>query len=751
MTHVSEAGPPSPSSRLLLFAQGIHLKKLFGWSIYSFLVLLSIVLGTFAGLYLGYRLDVPQVRALEDYRPDVVTQVFAKDGTKIGEFFIERRILVHYDQIPLRFKQAIVAAEDETFWTHTGVDLSGILRASYRNLKAWSLAEGGSTITQQLSKLLFLYPPEKTFERKFKEALLAFQIEKYYTKEQILTLYANQIYMGHWVYGIAAAAEFYFDKPLERLTLEECALLAAIPKSPKRYSPLLNPENARSRRNWVLQRMAEEGYITRQEARQAQSVPVRPRSPERRNTLAPYFLEWVRRDLENRYETEEIWRKGLQVWTTLDARLQESARRALAEGLLAYDKRRGWRGVSEKVADPEHYSHEDWRWPVTEGQRVTGVVLQADASRALVRIGHLRGELDSQGMAWTGRRRPSDILRRGDLAWFRVAQLDLSKGVLRVLLDQKPEVEGALVAVENTSGEIKAMVGGFDFDRSKFNRATQARRQTGSAFKPFIYVTALENGLKESDTVLDAPLHFRDRPGRVWSPTNYDGKYKGLVTVRTAVAESRNIPAVRLASRLGIDKVVNTARRFGISGPLQPYLSTALGASEATLLEMTSAYSAFPNKGIRVKPHFIQGVEDYMGIPREEGRVEVEEVTSPEVADAMVRLLRGVVEFGTATRAQSLHQFVAGKTGTTDDFTDAWFIGFTPSLTAGVWVGFDIKKSLGDQETAARVALPIWISFMSQLEQMETQMAHQTKQEVGRVKDRKAGRMEEWKVGRMGR
>lgn len=702
-------------------------KKGFGgtffWSFYFLLCFIFTGIGAFAGLYYSYSRNLPRVSALEDYRPDVITEIYADNGEVFGRFAIEKRVLVTYEQIPEKLKQAIIAAEDKNFFSHPGLDFFSMLRAAIKDLMARRLVEGASTLTQQLSRLLFLRP-EKTFDRKFKEALLAMQIERHYTKEQIFTLYCNQIYMGHGHYGVAAAADFYFGKKLDELTVEEAALLAALAKSPIYYSPILNPGRALLRRNYVLERMADDGYISKEEAERLKKLPIKLKPPAREETTGQYFVEWVRRYLEERYETDEIWRKGLRVHTTLNLQMQQAAERALRRGLEEFDRRKGWRGPIGNIlngasgpADEilKRYEHEDWKRELLPGDVVAGLVVAVGRQEAKVRIGSFQATVGPNEIKWTGAESAGLILKRGDLAHFRIQTIDRQRGQLEVSLAQIPEVEGALVCIDNATGAIKAMVGGYDYNRSKFNRATQALRQVGSAFKPFVYAAALELGYRPDDTILDAPVSFSAGNGRLYSPNNYDRQFKGLISLRRALAESRNVPAIRLASHIGIQNLIRVVRRFGITARLQPYLPLALGASEITLLEMTSAFTTFPNGGVQARPFFVKRVEAYDGTIKEESIIRTREVISPEVADMMVELLRGVVEFGTATRAKELKRPVAGKTGTTNDYTDAWFIGFTPSLTCGVWVGYDTKRSLGEKETGGRVALPIWIDFLAQV------------------------------------
>ena len=690
------------------------------WILFGFLLLLFVSVGSAFGILLGYEYNLPQIQSLEDYRPDVITDVYADDNKVIGEFAVERRIIVPYEGIPPYLQLAILAAEDAQFYNHSGVNYFSNVRAAYRDLLQMRLAEGASTITQQLARML-LGSYEKTADRKIKELLIAWKIEAQYSKQQILTLYCNQHNMGRGIYGVAAAAETYFGKQLKDLTLEECALIAGLPRNPTEYSPILNPKAALMRRNVVLDRMADEHMISPKLAKEAKAKPM-PKPPTRHDEteIAPHFVEWVRESLAERYSTEEIWRKGLRIYTTLNIPMQNAARRALQEGLRNFDKKRGWRGPIRNVLNTPStsigsYSDPSWRTSVHPGTITVGIVEEIGSNQATVRVGGYRGSLGLKDIAWTKAKSIGQVLKPGDLAYFKILSVDDVHRAMTISLEQHPEVQGAIIILQNSTGEIKAMVGGYDFESSEFNRATQALRQVGSTFKPIVYAAALENGMTPDSTVLDAPISFTDSLGNVWRPGNYDGKFKGEITVRQAVAESRNVPTVRVASLIGIKNVVKMARRFGIDSQLDPYLPLALGASEATLLEMASAFTVFPNLGMQARPYFIRRVEDYDHVKREESGPQKKEVLQTETAAQMLALLQNVVQSGTAAAARSLGRPVGGKTGTTNNFTDAWFIGFTPSITAAVWVGYDEKKTLGNKQSGAIVALPIWIDCMKEI------------------------------------
>ena len=694
--------------------------KLPAWLLvlYGFSLLCFAFVGVVAGLLVGYNYSLPRIQSLEDYRPDVITDIYSDDNKVIGEFAVERRIIISWEDIPPYYLNALLAAEDNQFFHHSGINYYAMVRAAYKDLVAMRKAEGASTITQQLARLLLL-SPEKAFDRKIKEILLAWKIERRYSKRQILTLYCNQHYLGLGIYGVAAAADFYFGKQLKDLALEECALLASLPRNHRMYSPIFHPDAALARRNYILERMVAEGMISAKLAADAKAKPITLK-PRRREDLAPYFVEWVRQSLADKYSTDVIWRRGLRVYSTLNIGMQEAANKALRDGLRDYDKRHGWRGPIDNIlrqppASLETYTHPDWRNMLRPGDIVTGLVVNAGKSEATVRVGKYTAALGAKEIVWTKAKSPAAILKAGDLVRLQIVSLDANGKTASALLDQTPQVQGALITIQNSTGEIKAMVGGYDFEASEFNRATQALRQAGSTFKPFVYSAALENGMSPDSPVDDTPVSFTDALGRVWSPANYDGKFKGPITIREALTESRNVPTVKVASSIGIKNVVIMARRFGLTGPMEAYLPLAIGACEATPLEMTSAFTVFPMLGQQAKPYFIRRVEDYDRVKQEETVPKIRKVLEPEIAEQMLEMLQNVVQNGTATAARSLGRPIGGKTGTTNDFTDAWFVGFTPSLTTAVWVGFDTKKSLGDKEAGARVALPIWIQYMREV------------------------------------
>ncbi len=690
--------------------------RIFGRLAFALALFLAIAFGAAAGLLFVYANNLPEITELENYRPDVVSEVYADNGEQIGGFSMQRRVLLTYDQIPKLLKDAILVTEDQHFEEHWGVDLPRVVEAAWRNVSTRHIREGASTLTMQLAGGLFLNRSDRSFRRKIQETLLAIQIERHYSKPQIFTMYVNQIYLGHGNYGFEAASEFYFNKPVGQLTPAEAALLAGMIRGPS-YSPLLHPEKALARRNFVLSRMDHERKITEAQAESATREPLGLHLSNGKYGLAPYFIEEIRQYLERTYGTEAVHEQGLRVYTTLNVKMQRAADRAVQDGLHLYDKRHGWRDrlsniFRDHLADLNTYQDDEWRSPLQQGDYVTALVTSVSGPNAELKIGTLRAILTPSDFSWTGRSSSADFLHEGDLPMVKLEQI--SGGTAKVELSQHPAAQAALVAIENSTGEIKAMVGGYSFEESKFNRATQAMRQTGSSFKVYVYATALEKGMSPFDTVLDSPFTITSG-GQVYTPHNYDEKFEGRITLRRALADSRNIPAVRICAQVGMNEVIDTARRFGIQSPLPPYLPLALGAADLTLMEHTSAFTVFPDDGIHIEPYMIRRVTAYDGALLEEAKPKVTDVLDPAVARTMVAMLEDVVQFGTGVKAKVLARPTAGKTGTTNDFTDAWYIGFTPSLTAGVWVGNDDKRiSLGKKETGAAVALPVWIEFMQQ-------------------------------------
>jgi penicillin-binding protein 1A len=683
------------------------------------LFIIAALLGITTGVIFAYAGDLPQISALDDYAPSTISRVYGARGEVVGEFAIQRREVIPYEAISPKLRQAIMAAEDSEFEQHFGLSIPRIVATLIKDIIERRKAAGASTLTQQLARKLFL-TDEKTWERKIKEALLAIQIEKRYTKHEIFTLYCNQMYFGHGVYGVQAASQLYFGKAAKDLTLEEAALIAGILQGNVRQSPYVNMDAALRRRNYTLGRMAEVGYITAAEAEDARTKPITLRGePSAQPSVAPYFLEEVRKQLESRYGAKRLYESGLSIQTALDVPLQEAANRALDEGLRRLDRRRGFRKPRRNVVAEGHpldsFRLPRWDRTMKATDIVPAVVTNVEGATIELRAGPIRITVDRKGFAWTGKSSGTQLVSKGDLVEARLATLDDSTHTATGTLEQPPIVEGAVLAIDNRTGQIKAMVGGFSFERSKFNRATQASRQVGSAFKPIVYTAAIDRGYTPTTTILDIPTTFPGAEGSpTYTPLNYDHKFEGPITLRRALEDSRNVPAVRVMEQLGPRQVISYARRLGFESPIPPYLAVALGAAEATLTEMTSAYSAFPNQGVRMQPYSILKVADRESNLLEENRPEPKDAIRSDTAFVMTSLLRGVVQRGTATKAASLNWPIGGKTGTTDDYTDAWFIGFDPDITLGVWVGLDQKKPIGRNQTGAEAALPIWMDIMKE-------------------------------------
>ena len=706
-------------------------------AILAALFLVAALLGSLSGVLFAYGNDLPEISRLDDYQPNTITRLLAADGQLVAQFATERRVVVRYDDIAPALRQAIIAKEDADFEQHFGLSITRIVVAGVKDMlystTGGRLGQrgGASTITQQLARDLFLreYMRNGVFvrsgleglERKVKEWLVAIELERRYTKHEILTFYANQINLGHGAYGVEAASRMYFSKSAKDVNLEEAATLAAIIQTPSRLSPFVNPERNRTWRNFVIRRMAAEGYITQSEADAAQTRPVVLKGqpvPDQSN--APYFAEEIRKKLESQYGASDLYEAGLTVQTTLDYDLQTAANRALDRGLRRLDKRRSrYRGpLRNVIADgqkPETFTTDAWAKPLFAGDIVPALVTAvptAATGSVRLRIGERDAEITAKSLAWT-RTKPSELLKVGDLIEVEVRTIDKAGALRDLSLEQTPLVQGAIVAIDNRTGQIRAMVGGFSFARSKFNRATQANRQVGSLFKPIVFTAAIDHGYTATSVFEDEPVSYPAGPGQPdYSPLNYDRKFEGPVTLRRALEQSRNIPAVKAMAEIGPSEVVSYAKRFGLRGRYDPFLSMALGAGEATLVEMTSAYSLFPNQGVRMEPYSVMSIADREGNLLEENRPQPREAIRADTAFIMTNVMRGVVDHGTATAAAALKWPLAGKTGTMDEYTDAWFIGFDPSITIGVWVGYDEKKPLGTGETGASAALPIWIDVM---------------------------------------
>jgi penicillin-binding protein 1A len=680
------------------------------------------LLGVLSGVMFAYAGDLPQISALDNYAPSAITRVYARNGETLAEFAIERRLIIGYDDIPAQLREAIISAEDKNFNNHFGLSVSAIFARLATDILHRRLASGASTLTMQLARNLFaedvgFQVGDKNWERKIKEALVAVQIEKRYTKREILTFYANQIHLGHGTYGVEAASRLYFYKHAKDLTLEEAAVLAGIIQSPARQSPFVDPAAATRRRNYVLEQMAQNGYINEAQAEAAKKRPIVTRGkPQALKSAAPFFAEEIRKYLEQKYGAKKLYEGGLSVQTGVDLHLQEAANHAIDRGLRKVDKVRGWRRDKPSVLVPgvtvSSYKNDRWKQPIAADDIVPAIVTAVSPTSARLRIGQQIVDLRSDGVGWTHRAPPA-LFTVGDLIDVRIVKADPGGRLESVALEQTPIVQGALLAIDNHTGQIRAMVGGFDFERSKFNRAVQAARQVGSGFKPFVYSAAIDRGYTPSSILIDEPVSYQPGPGQPpYQPKNYDGKFEGAVTLRHALEDSRNVPAVKMMATLTPPQVISYARKFGIEANLEPYLSLALGAADITLMEMTSAYSVFPNGGVRMKPIEFLKIYDRNGNLLEETRPEPHDSIRADTAFVMTNLLRGVVQRGTGAAAASLNWPLGGKTGTTDDYGDAWFIGFDPDITVGVWVGYDERKTIGAGETGAQAALPIWMDFM---------------------------------------
>ncbi len=690
------------------------------------------VLGASGGLGLLFRFaaELPPVETLQSYNPNLVTKVYAADDTLLAEFFVERRIILPLAQMPEDLRNAVLAVEDAGFFFHRGFDMKAIARAFVKNIEAGGIVQGGSTITQQVARAMFL-SPEKKWTRKIKEAMLAYRIEQYFSKEDILGLYLNHIYLGHGSYGVQAASLTYFGKSVEDLSLLECAVMAGLPKAPNNYSPLAHPERALRRAKHVITRMVEEKHITREEAESALLAPLQVKGEKKTVGLAPYFVEHVRKYIIKTYGYDGLYRSGLQVHTTLDPELQEAAEKAVRRGLHALDKRRGYRGPLFRLGEAqlenlEEFTgnHESWPESLEVDDVTPGIVLSAGGKTAIVRAGPEKGELPLEQMRWVlgkGKekkvRSVADFLHRGDMIMVRLLEkAEGGEGRSIFALEQEPEVEGSLISQDVRTGAILAMVGGYDFSRSEFNRATQSRRQPGSAFKPLVYAAAIEKGYTPATIMIDSPIVYENKEEeaklKVWKPENYEEHFFGPTRLRIALNHSRNVVTVKLLRDVGIQAVIDLARRMGINSPLTYDLTLALGSSGLTLQELTTAFGTLANQGVRLSSFPIISVAERGGRLLESHHPEALRVLDRETAYIITSMLQTVVTDGTGWRVKALGRPIAGKTGTTNNYVDAWFLGYSPELVTGVWVGLDQKDTLGRSETGSRAAIPIWLQFM---------------------------------------
>jgi penicillin-binding protein 1A len=703
------------------------------------------------GLY-HFGKGLPEYEQLTEYEPPVMTRVHAADGSLIAEYATQRRLFVPIETVPEFVKQAFIAAEDQNYYDHPGLDIFGIARAAVTNLKNIGQGRrpvGASTITQQVAKNMLL-TNEVSYERKAKEAILALRINRALSKDQVLELYLNEIYLGHRAYGVAAAALYYFDKPLDRLTIAEAAYLAALPKAPNNYNPFRHPERAVQRRNYVIGRMLEDDYITAAEAEEALSMPLLARKGGDAEVIqAEWFVEQVRRELYDVYGEKALYDGGLSVRTTMQTSMQQIGERALRNGLRTYDRRHGWRGPLSTIEVGEDWAVQMIKFPRPKGlgDWYMAVVLELDEEAATIGFSDTtKGRILLEDMTWARQfidedkkgpsiKKPADALKVGNI--IAVAPKEGAKATDRLFsLEQIPAVSGGLVAMDPHTGRVYTIVGGWSPDSSQFNRAVQAYRQPGSAFKPFVYAAALDNGFTPADKVMDGPFVLTQPNGERWKPSNYSNRFYGPSTLRLGIEKSRNLMTVRLARAIGMEPIVDYARRFGITDNLMPSLSMSLGAGETTLLKLTTAYAELVNGGKKVTPTLIDRVQDRRGKtiyrhderPCEECNVEAwnnqeepelpdtrEQILPAATAYQVVSLLEGVVERGTGRSINVIDKPLAGKTGTTNDANDTWFMGFSPDLAVGVYVGFDTPQSLGNKEGGGSVAAPIFRDFMAEV------------------------------------
>jgi penicillin-binding protein 1A len=752
-------------------------------TLWGFLVCLVIGFTGASILYFKYSDGLPDIRVLKEYQPNIITKVYSDADELIAEFFIEKRIMVGFDQMPLRLKQATLAVEDSGFYYHLGIDPKAIIRASIVNYRAGRVVEGASTITQQLTKTLFL-SPQKKFERKIREAILAIRMELIFSKDEILEMYLNQIYYGHGSYGIAAAARTYFGKELKDLTISECAMIASLPKAPTHYSPYNNLDKALKRRDHAIRRMEYHGFITEEEMEAALTEPLELGEVKGMLNKAPYFVEHIRRFIQENYGSKQLYQDGMKIYTTLNLEHQLVAEQAVKDGLRMADKRYGYRGpldnidpnqdiqvldnllmeLNQRSTGPRHSVTEsneatstvsnelstnvpaaaetETPQPVIqffkEGELVKGVVTQIKDEEVAVYLGGAQGIIRLENMNWARKPNfrldgkyhqitdPKEALSKGDIIEIKIlpspeeqekGKEKKKEGILNLGLEQEPEAEAGLISIEPSTGYIKAMVGGYDFSKSQFNRATQAVRQPGSAFKPIIFATALLDGYTPASIVIDSPVIFNEKEDTFgkWKPVNFEKKFYGPTSVRTALTHSRNVVTIKLLQSTGVPKAIQMARRLGITTDLSNNLSIALGSSGVTLYELVSAYSTFANQGVRLPPVPIRSIKDRNDEVLYTYEPVGEPVLSTGMAYIVTSLMESVVRHGTAHIIQeTLNRPIAGKTGTTNDYNDAWFIGFSPELATGVWVGNDQDESLGVNETGTRTAIPIWLKFMQE-------------------------------------
>jgi penicillin-binding protein 1A len=737
MLVVSGQGPslrivPIPKSKTPAAMKYFYFVNVFLALVFSLLTAAAI---GFVGLYAYASRELPSITKIKDYNPSLVTTVYANDGQVLGYLYREKRFLVQLDEVPEHLRQAFLASEDSAFYEHEGLDLTAIARAFVMNLKSGEIVQGGSTITQQIIKQLLL-STEKKYERKLKEAILSYQLENFLTKDEIFTIYLNQVFFGAGAYGVEAAARTYFGKHVGDITLAEAAVLAGLPKAPSNFNPFHYPEMAKGRQRYVLRQMLQKNWITQEQYDQALAEElVYKTMPEPTWKLGAYYLEEVRRwlidylDEENmrrqgivldRYGEDAVYESGLHVYTAVDLEHQEAGEKALREGLSASTKRRGWRGADFTLTPAEYSDFLRATAPQSEtlqaGEWVQALVLDVQKDGALVLVGEREGWITAQSMRWTRHGSPRSILAPGEVVWTTVEKDPLrlkhdkpkttAEKRLVLNLEQWPKVQGCIVSMDPRNGRVLALVGGFDFRDSQFNRATQARRQPGSSFKPIVFSLALDSGYTPRSVVYDSPISFGN-----WSPKNYGSKFSGPTTVENALVKSKNVVTVRIAAHLGIKNVIKRSRDLGLEGEFPPYLPISLGAQALRPINLVQAYSAFARDGSYIKPRFVLSIKRAWGEEIFRSAPEPVPAIASETAFKIARILQQAVQRGTGVRAKVLQRPVAGKTGTTNDEIDAWFIGFSPYLLSGVYVGFDQLTPMGRSEAGSRAALPIWLSY----------------------------------------
>jgi penicillin-binding protein 1A len=704
------------------------------------LIILSITLGASAGGYFAIQKGIPSLEELKQYRPVEGTKIYADDDVLVGELKVEKGVFVPINEIPVQMVNAVIAVEDSRFWKHKGIDYIAIGRALLKDIVSIGLKEGGSTITQQLAKVTFL-TSEKTLTRKLREAALAIKIERNFDKREILELYLNKIYFGHGAYGVEMASRMYFGKSIQDITLSEAALLAGLIKAPATYSPYNDLTKAKERQRLVLARMEDEGYIKRSEKEKALKRPIFLSSARAGVEANNYFIEYVRKYLEDKYGEESVYHGGLRVYTTLDRNAQASAAKALRQGLRELDKRKGWRGPLEHRKDIDVKSELKSRELVSpvimnpEGLS-SGLVLTVTEKEALIKTRGIVGRLSIKDAKWASKVidpttskcrflkdfRLTQILKPGDV--IKVGIKSVKDRNIQLSLEQEPEVEGAIVAIEPNTGYIKVIIGGYDFVKSEYNRALYAKRQPGSAFKPIIYASAIDHGFTPASIIMDEPVAYPDGAEGEWKPENYDHKFYGPTRLREALTYSRNVVTIKLVEKIGINNVIDFARTLGFQGEMPRDLTISLGSMSVTPFELALCFTVFASDGMKVKAVAIKYITDSKGRVLESNEPEADEVISPQTAFLMTSMMEDVVRHGTGWRAKALGRPVAGKTGTTNDYRDAWFVGYTKDLVATVWVGFDDMRPLGPLETGARAASPIWVSFMKNAAKGDPQEFH---------------------------